>query len=354
MVVARVIGNDATVAFGQTGSFLELNVMLPVTARGAARVDRPARGVGARTSACALVEGLAATDRGPKLVEQGLMLATALAPEIGYDAAAALAKEALKSGRTIRELATSGGSRRTGSTSSSTRPSMTEPGLGGGPAAGADRSGRGLPASADRYNPRRCPRSVPGTAPGPCPSPSSGRRQRGGRGAARRAADGGRAVHLHARRRAPVRDAPDAHRGARLDGPRRGDLRSTRSRSGTRARRRSSRRRRSEGTTGGYEVWVSDGTTVQTYVASRKLGTRSAGAPDGPRRRRRPRPAGPLPGLRAADAAPGGDAAGAVHPPRGLLPERPGHRRLRGRGDHRPSRAARRSCSSAITRGRSR
>ena len=33
------------------------------------------------------------------------MLATALAPVIGYDAAAALAKEALKSGRTIRELA---------------------------------------------------------------------------------------------------------------------------------------------------------------------------------------------------------------------------------------------------------
>ena len=32
MVVARVVGNDATVAFAQTGSFLELNVMLPVTA----------------------------------------------------------------------------------------------------------------------------------------------------------------------------------------------------------------------------------------------------------------------------------------------------------------------------------
>src|SRR2546423_14522422 len=32
MVVARVLGNDTTVAFGQTGSFLELNVMLPVTA----------------------------------------------------------------------------------------------------------------------------------------------------------------------------------------------------------------------------------------------------------------------------------------------------------------------------------
>ena len=40
MVVARVVGNDATVAFGQTGSFLELNVMLPVTASRDAGVDR--------------------------------------------------------------------------------------------------------------------------------------------------------------------------------------------------------------------------------------------------------------------------------------------------------------------------
>ncbi len=39
------------------------------------------------------------------------MLATALAPEIGYDAAAALAKAALKSGRTIRELADGAGHR---------------------------------------------------------------------------------------------------------------------------------------------------------------------------------------------------------------------------------------------------
>ena len=48
------------------------------------------------------VEGLAATERGPALVEQGLMLATALAPVLGYDEAARLAKEALRSGRTIR------------------------------------------------------------------------------------------------------------------------------------------------------------------------------------------------------------------------------------------------------------
>ncbi|HEY1293733.1 MAG TPA: aspartate ammonia-lyase, partial [Chloroflexota bacterium] len=41
----------------------------------------------------------------PDIVESGLMLVTALAPEIGYDAAAALAKEAYATGRTIRDLA---------------------------------------------------------------------------------------------------------------------------------------------------------------------------------------------------------------------------------------------------------
>ena len=110
MVVARVVGNDATVAFGQTGSLLELNVMLPVTAvtllESIALLAASATNFRVR-----LVDGVAATDRGPALVEQGLMLATALAPEIGYDAAAALAKEALKSGRTIRELATERGHR---------------------------------------------------------------------------------------------------------------------------------------------------------------------------------------------------------------------------------------------------
>ena len=51
--------------------------------------------------------GLKATTRGPELVEKGLMLATALAPVIGYDQAAAVAKEAghANSNRTIREVA---------------------------------------------------------------------------------------------------------------------------------------------------------------------------------------------------------------------------------------------------------
>jgi fumarate hydratase class II len=52
-----------------------------------------------------LVVGLTATERGPALVEQGLMLATALAPEVGYDRAAEISKRAYKEGKTIREVA---------------------------------------------------------------------------------------------------------------------------------------------------------------------------------------------------------------------------------------------------------
>jgi fumarate hydratase, class II len=104
MVVARVVGNDATIGFSQTGSLLELNVMMPVAA--AALLESiELLGAASRNFATRAVEGLTATDRGPQLVEQGLMLATALAPLIGYDAAAKLAKQALASGRTIRQLA---------------------------------------------------------------------------------------------------------------------------------------------------------------------------------------------------------------------------------------------------------
>jgi fumarate hydratase class II len=104
MVVARVVGNDATIEFSQTGSLLELNVMMPVAAAAILEsIGLLAAAAGNFAERC--VDGLVATARGPELVEQGLMLATALVPAIGYDAAAALAKDALKTGRTIRELA---------------------------------------------------------------------------------------------------------------------------------------------------------------------------------------------------------------------------------------------------------
>ncbi|MGI9148178.1 MAG: class II fumarate hydratase [Chloroflexota bacterium] len=103
-VCAMVIGNDvAIVIAGQSGSF-ELNVMLPIAIRNLLHSIRYT-GTAARNFADTLVAGLTATSRGPDLVESGLMLVTALAPEIGYDAAAALAKEAFASGRSIRDLA---------------------------------------------------------------------------------------------------------------------------------------------------------------------------------------------------------------------------------------------------------
>jgi len=135
MVVARVVGNDATVGFAQTGSFLELNVMMPVAAvallESAELLAAAARNFAGRT-----IEGLTATDRGPALVEQGLMLATALAPVIGYDEAAKLAKEAFRTGRTIRELALERGIAADRLDELLDPAAMTEPGLSGGPAGG--------------------------------------------------------------------------------------------------------------------------------------------------------------------------------------------------------------------------
>jgi len=105
MVVAQVLGYDHTIAIaGQSGSIFELNVMMPVAAydllHSIALLASAAENLARQT-----IQGLTATDRGPQLVEQGLMLATALAPAIGYDAAATIAKEAAVSGRTIREVA---------------------------------------------------------------------------------------------------------------------------------------------------------------------------------------------------------------------------------------------------------
>ncbi|CAN5755542.1 class II fumarate hydratase [soil metagenome] len=104
MVAAQVIGNDATIALaGGSGNF-ELNVMLPVLAYNLIQsVEILGSAASNLTDQCVL--GLEATERGPDLVEQGLMLATALAPRIGYDKAAVISKKAYKEGKTIREVA---------------------------------------------------------------------------------------------------------------------------------------------------------------------------------------------------------------------------------------------------------
>ena len=104
MVAVQVVGNDATIALaGQSGNF-ELNVMLPVLAYNLIQ-SIEILGSASANLADQTVVGLEATGRGPALVEQGLMLATALAPVVGYDKAAEISKEAYKAGKTIREVA---------------------------------------------------------------------------------------------------------------------------------------------------------------------------------------------------------------------------------------------------------
>lgn len=104
MVCQRVIGNDATVVAAASAANFELIVTVPVVTQ-CMEESLTLLGRAAGNMAAQCVDGLKATDRGPELVERGLMLATALAPKIGYDKAAEIAKEAAKKGKTVREIA---------------------------------------------------------------------------------------------------------------------------------------------------------------------------------------------------------------------------------------------------------
>ncbi len=105
MVAAQVIGHDAAIAFcGAAGSLLELNVMMPVAAYDILE-SVSLLSASARNLATQCVDGITDTGNGPALVERGLMTCTGLVPRIGYDAAAAIAKEAYATGRTVREVA---------------------------------------------------------------------------------------------------------------------------------------------------------------------------------------------------------------------------------------------------------
>jgi fumarate hydratase class II len=105
MVCAQVIGYDATIAWcGAAGNF-ELNVMMPVMAYDLLE-SIELLAAGSRNFAERLVDGLEADrERGGAFVEQSLAMGTALVPEIGYDKAAALVKEAYRTGKTVREIA---------------------------------------------------------------------------------------------------------------------------------------------------------------------------------------------------------------------------------------------------------
>ena len=103
-VAVQVMGNDATVALAGQGSYFELNTLMPVAAFNILQ-SISLLAASANNFAEQCVKGIQATETGPLTVEKGLMLGTALSPAIGYDAAAAIAKEAASTGQTIRQVA---------------------------------------------------------------------------------------------------------------------------------------------------------------------------------------------------------------------------------------------------------
>jgi fumarate hydratase class II len=105
MVCAQVIGHDASISWAAAAGAFELNTMMPVIAYDLLE-SIELLGTSSSNLAERCIAGLEANEaRLRDTIEQSLALATALTPEIGYERAAALAKIAYESGRTIREVA---------------------------------------------------------------------------------------------------------------------------------------------------------------------------------------------------------------------------------------------------------
>jgi fumarate hydratase class II len=105
MVCAQVIGYDAAIAWSCAAGNFELNVMMPVIAYDLLESVRLLASA-TRNFLDRLVLGLEADrERIEAYVEQSLAMVTALVPEIGYEKAAALAKEAYQQRRTVRDVA---------------------------------------------------------------------------------------------------------------------------------------------------------------------------------------------------------------------------------------------------------
>jgi fumarate hydratase class II len=104
-VCCQVIGNDSAITFASASGHLQLNAMIPVIAHNLLQsLELLARGVEVFTRRC--ISGLEVNAvKIEANVEQSLALATALVPKIGYDAAAAIAKEAERTNQPVRAVA---------------------------------------------------------------------------------------------------------------------------------------------------------------------------------------------------------------------------------------------------------
>ncbi len=103
-VCARVIGNDATVTWAAANGNFELNVMMPVLADALLESCRLLANVANVFREKCIVGIKANVARSAELVEYSMAMVTSLAPIIGYDKAAEIAKESAKTGRTVREI----------------------------------------------------------------------------------------------------------------------------------------------------------------------------------------------------------------------------------------------------------
>ena len=103
-VAAQVIGNDAAVTLGGLSSNFELNVMMPLIARNLLESIEILASV-SKIFKEKCIDGIKANrEQCEATIERSLSLCTSLAPVIGYDNSAALAKEAFQTNKTIREL----------------------------------------------------------------------------------------------------------------------------------------------------------------------------------------------------------------------------------------------------------
>ena len=104
-VAAQVIGNDAAITWGGANGNFELNVMMPLMAHNLLQsIDLLASAAEVMTDK--LVEGIEAdAERAQWLLEQNVIIITALVPVIGYDRSAEVAKKAFAEGRGVREVA---------------------------------------------------------------------------------------------------------------------------------------------------------------------------------------------------------------------------------------------------------
>jgi fumarate hydratase class II len=103
MVAAQVMGNHVAVTIGGLQGHLELNVFKPLIGANVIRsIDLLSIGMESFTNR--MLDGIEPNlERIAELMNRSLMLVTALAPEIGYDNAATIAKHAHKTGKTLRE-----------------------------------------------------------------------------------------------------------------------------------------------------------------------------------------------------------------------------------------------------------